>query len=431
MSWWIELGYPPFEEGKGGFPRAGQVIKHYRELKMDDKGKAWTQKHLAKALGISDNTVRDIENKDVGIDFERRQFLSKLFDIPPILLGVITIEQINKILEEKGITLSSLLTPSTPVEPAKQVIVSSAVSTGHKLIVDAKEYREQLASYWKAESLGDAYGTLVDVSSRTSILYQELPHVKPRERYELHELLCGYHHFIADLLRDKQLYNEAIIHADKAVHLAKVLSPDQKALALFNRGYIFWSANRMKEALCNFKKAEQYERNLPCYLKSPIFMFSGLTRAIDAKIKKDEQGQKTALLLVDRGGNIVRTTQNWENPYFIGLSLNRYHGVKSSTLMAIGENEKAKDELKLIKNYSNVHGQVHYDISLAQAYTNLGDYSEAASLAEYSLQIAQEVNSAISIARIVTIFQQLQQSPYRNSADVARLEYLLYYKPRT
>jgi hypothetical protein len=187
----------------------------------------------------------------------------------------------------------------------------------------------------------------------------------------------------------------------------------------------------MKEALLDFKKAEQYERTLPSCLRCPILMFSGLTRAIEAKKKKDEQGKKTALLLVDRGGHLVRATQNWENPYFIGVSLNRYHGVKSSAWMALGENEKAKDELKLMKNYGNVHGRVHYDISLAQAYANLGDYAEAASLAEYSLQIAQELNSEISIARITAIFQQLQQSSYKNSPDVARLEYLLYYKPRT
>jgi tetratricopeptide (TPR) repeat protein len=429
MSWWAELGYPPFDEGKGGFPRAGQVVKYYRERKIDDKGKPYTQKAFAKVLGISEIAVREIENRDVGMDFERRQFLCKLFHIPPILLGVVTLEQINKVLEEKGIALSALL---TPVEPSQRTVtVSTPVSTAPKLVVDVKEYREQLASYWKIDSLGDAYGTLIDVRSRTSILYQELPHVKPRERRQLHELLCGYHQFAADLLRDKQLYGDAIIHADKAVHLAKLLGNEQKALALFTRGYIFWSANRMKEALFNFEKAEQYDRTIPCCLRSPILLFSGLTRAIDVNMKKDRQGQKNALLLVDRGGNIVRATQNWENPYFIGVSLNRYHGVKSSTWMALGENERAKDELKLIRNYTNVHGQVYYDISLAQVYANLGDYSEAASLAEYALQIAQELNSEISIARIVTIFRQLQQSPYKDNPDVARLEYLLYYKPRT
>ena len=431
MSWWVELGYPPFDEGKGGFPKAGQVVKYYRERKMDDKGKPYTQKTFAKVLGISDIAVREIENRDAGMDFERRQYLCKLFNIPPILLGVITIEQINQILKEKGIDLTALLTPTPPVEPPKQVIVSTATSTGPRLVVDAQEYRDQLAAHWRTDALGDAYGTLLDVRSRTNLLYQELPHVKPKARYELYELLCGYHQFTAHVFRDKQLYEDAIIHANKAVDLARVLSNEQKALALFSRGYIFWSAHRMKEALLNFKKADRYERTVPCCLKSPILLFSGLTKAIDAKLKKDQLGQKNALLLVDYGGNIVRSTQNRDNPYFIDFSLNRYHGVKSSTLLAIGENQKAKDELLLLKSYTTLHGRLYYDVSLAQAYANLGDYAEAASEAAFALETAQELNSMMNIGRIETIFQQLQQSPYKQSPDVARLEYLLYYKPRT
>lgn len=63
MSWWVELGYPLFEVGKSGFPRAGQVVKYYRERKMDDKGRSWTQKALAKVLGITENAVRDREQR--------------------------------------------------------------------------------------------------------------------------------------------------------------------------------------------------------------------------------------------------------------------------------------------------------------------------------------------------------------------------------
>src|SRR5215471_5258692 len=91
------------------FPEGGtscQVLP--RERKIDDKGKPYTQKAFAKVLGISEIALREIENRDAGMDFERRQFLCKLFNIPPILLGVVTLEQVNKILEEKGITLSTL-----------------------------------------------------------------------------------------------------------------------------------------------------------------------------------------------------------------------------------------------------------------------------------------------------------------------------------
>jgi hypothetical protein len=44
-------------------------------------------------------------------------------------------------------------------------------------VVDVQEYRQRLAAYWETQSLGGAYGTLMDVRSRTSLLYQELPHM--------------------------------------------------------------------------------------------------------------------------------------------------------------------------------------------------------------------------------------------------------------
>jgi transcriptional regulator with XRE-family HTH domain len=100
MSWWELLGYPPFEQGKGGFPRAGQVIRHYREKKKDDDGRAWTQKRLAEVLDITEKTVGEIENRDAIPDFDRRQHLCQLFDIPSLLLGIRTRKEIIEMVEE-------------------------------------------------------------------------------------------------------------------------------------------------------------------------------------------------------------------------------------------------------------------------------------------------------------------------------------------
>jgi hypothetical protein len=424
MSWWVELGYPPFDAGKGGFPKTGQVVKYYRERKLDDKGKPYTQKAFAKVLGISDIAVREIENRGAGMDFERRQFLCKLFNIPPILLGVVTLEQINKLLEEKGITLSALLSPIEPVQ--RSVTVSTPVSTAPKLVVSVNEYHEQLVSYWKTEYSNSAYGGLVDALSRTSTLYQELPHVSLKERRQLYELLCSYHQFIAHVLRDKQLYNDAITHMNKAYRLAGFLrSNEQKALTLYWRGYILSGTDHLNKARLDFEKAMQYEKELSDYLNSPIRMYAGL---VDAKVATTKKDQENAIALLDSGGKLVRANRTQENPYFLDFSLNCYHSNKSAALLAVGKNRDALDELKLVRGSTRVQRQVYNDILEAQAYTNQGDYCRAATLVETALLTAQDLQSEKNIARIVTIFQQLQQSPYKNNPDVARLEYLLYYK---
>lgn len=386
---------------------------------MDDKGRPWTQKGLAKALGISENAVRDIENRDAGMDFERRQFLCKLFDIPPILLGIITIEQIEEILRERGILSSSVI----PEEPS-HVTISSSTATAPRLTIDVAEYREKLISSWKTDYSHSAHGVIEDIIYRISVLDQELPYARGRNyRCLLQGLLCDYHQFIGHLLRDRQRYDDAITHLNKAFQLADTLdNTEQRALVLFSRGYILWNAKRIKEAITDFKNADQYRQQLPYYLNGPIILFSGLTQALSAKTEKE---QKEALSLIDQGGNIARTHRKEESPYFIDFNLNRYHGVKSLALIAVGQNRDAINELKLRSNSANVHGQVYYDISLAQAYVNLGNYARAADIATYALEIAREIHSEINITRIANIHRQLQKSSYKNNPDVARLEYLL------
>jgi len=119
MCWWIELGYPPFEEGKGGFPRTGQVIKHYREKKVDDAGHLWTQKKLAAVLDLTDKTIGEMENRDAFIDFDRRQRLCQLFDIPPCLLGIRTLAEIDLLVEQESTKKeASVVSTSVPLSTA-------------------------------------------------------------------------------------------------------------------------------------------------------------------------------------------------------------------------------------------------------------------------------------------------------------------------
>jgi tetratricopeptide (TPR) repeat protein len=353
------------------------------------------------------------------MDFERRQFLCKLFDIPPILLGIITIEQIEEILRERGILSSSVI----PEEPS-HVTISSSTATAPRLTIDVAEYREKLISSWKTDYSHSAHGVIEDIIYRISVLDQELPYARGRNyRCLLQGLLCDYHQFIGHLLRDRQRYDDAITHLNKAFQLADTLdNTEQRALVLFSRGYILWNAKRIKEAITDFKNADQYRQQLPYYLNGPIILFSGLTQALSAKTEKE---QKEALSLIDQGGNIARTHRKEESPYFIDFNLNRYHGVKSLALIAVGQNRDAINELKLRSNSANVHGQVYYDISLAQAYVNLGNYARAADIATYALEIAREIHSEINITRIANIHRQLQKSSYKNNPDVARLEYLL------
>ncbi|GCE22229.1 hypothetical protein [Dictyobacter kobayashii] len=86
--WWVKLGFPAFDAGPDGFPRPGQVIRHFRQMRVKADGKPWTQRDLAQVLGKQELAMRDMELRDTGLnDIPRRRFLAHLFDIPLFFWG--------------------------------------------------------------------------------------------------------------------------------------------------------------------------------------------------------------------------------------------------------------------------------------------------------------------------------------------------------
>lgn len=90
---WARFGLPsPVETGKDGFLRPGNTVRCYREQKKRTDA-TWTQKRLAQELGLTERSVCYLESHDVGLDsISLRRRLAIFFNIPPILFGLITLE---------------------------------------------------------------------------------------------------------------------------------------------------------------------------------------------------------------------------------------------------------------------------------------------------------------------------------------------------
>ncbi len=414
MYWWVKLGYPDaFDVGKDGFfPRTGQVVVYYRKQKMDDKGKAWTQKALARTLGLSDASVRDMEKRDTIMDFERRQFLCKLFNIPPILLGVYTPSEIERLLDQQQ-------------QSQIPAVVSTSTATSRKLAIDTKEYSERLSTLWtnyfNCTLASPIPLALVDINA----LYQELPRV--RELAPIQELLCGYHEFLANALRDHHQYNDALDHLEKALLLADTLERDDlKAVILYRKGSTYDDADLLDKAADSYRNAKVYERKLPSNLRGSIFLCGGLT---NAKTARNVEHQDAAIRRIDSVGTLIRNGLKEENPHFLNLDVNHYHIDKGVALIAIGRDKDALDELNLVRCGPDYpRRQALADILSAQAYANIGNYERASEYTTFALEIFLQVNSEVGIARAVKVFKQLQQSPYKDSPDIARIDYLLFKK---
>jgi len=413
--WWVELGYHSFAQGRDGFfPRTGEIVKHYRRLKMDTKGKPWTQRRLANALGVeTDQTIWDLENKDTGMDFHRRQFLSKLLAIPPILLGIRTVNEIEQLVEQQR-KASTVM-----------VVVSTPIATSRKLTIDVEEYTDLLDNYLKTFINNPAQISITNIVLCIDGLDRELPRV--RDKKPIQELLCRFHDLVACILGDQQEYDEALVHLEKALQFAQLLNDDElKVLVLHDYGIILWKAGRPGEALKRYQEARRYEQRLPDNLRGALLLETGSTKALVASTpdKKD-----AAIALIDQVGNIVRSNRKEADPYFLDLNLDRYHLTRSRSLIAVGRNRDAIEEIGLVKGGPEYpHRQAEKDIYQAQALTNLGKYPEATPLATSGLIVAQEIDSKVNIALVERMYKKFPRDLFKHDDDVARLEYLLRYK---
>lgn len=407
--WWVERGYHPFETGKDGFPRPGQVVKYYRTLKINDKGKSWTQKNLAQVLGVSEQAIRDLENRDAGMNsYNRRRFLADLFNIPYVLLGIVPLYEI---LEQQAAQRGFEDVPTK-------------ANTQKSVRVDTQEYQDVLLSLWSKNHADAAQEVLKESLEITDSLYRGLSHAVGQERRRMMVLVCEYHQFIANVLRDRLHFAEAIHHLDAAFRLANTLKERElQALTLHRRAITWQEKGNMNAAFGDCEEACKLESYISLPLRGAIFLEAG---HIQAKAARSEKEKSSALARIDQAGTIIRSAPFPDDPHFLKLNADRYYLTRGAALIALGWNKDAISELTLVHTLPEQKRRRAYnDILQAQAYANKGNYPMAASLAEAGLIAVKGIKSGINVERVSRIYVQLSESSFRNNSEVARLKYLL------
>lgn len=418
-EWLAAKAFPLFELSDDGFPRPGQVLKHYRYLKLKDDGTSWTQSDLAYVLGISVQAVRDMENRDTGFSIERRRFLAKLFNIPPALLGIVTIDELlAQLVRQEAVTTAPAQSPLK------------------KVVVDEHEYQKALQGYWEAHHSRTAHDATQDILARITVLKASLPEVGEQEKMQWCELLSDYYQLAAMISRDLENFDEALSYLSLAVQFATYVrdNAELQAIAYYRRGVVALDKERVlhdRQALLaahdDFQFALTLKRQIPRPLLNAALLKGGHTQT---RVAHDEKQQLEGLKMMDQAGNMARSLNSKEHSYHFRTDVDHYHIDKGAVLIAIGRPKDAIDELSLTSDRpAFTRRNVYRDILLAQAYLGKGEYLYALSLAEAALSVVKDINSSVNLARIRNIYTQVSSpgSPFRNNPEVARLGYLLKF----
>ncbi len=456
VYYWGEGGqYGPFEiqqEGEwAGWPDAGQVMRYFRR-------KAGL---TAKALGVlygeavnpdgSPVTERQIfrmelENK-VPVDINRRRLIARLLNIPPVLFGLATLEEIT-------------LEPQPRAAPVN--------TTGQRRLarsaVDTTPYQSNVRTLWQLHDTGHAQDKLGQLYADIRDLESSEQQAQGDLRYHVQEILLGYQILATHIVRDQRQFKRAYYHANETVRVAKSMDDrDLIATALFTRGWthLEWGMfgrieqgifqvqqDKLNAAIRDFEEAlhlfpaQNSNEGMHPQLLGNLLM--QLYRArIALATSKGERVHAPFLIAMDDVADtagkeiindlytriLVRGQQgNWRKVSYLFS--------RAMSFIAAGLSGKALQELNALENLTErawrrdeTRALAWQDIVKANVYMGLEEYGEATKYARQALLACQDINSITNTAIITDIHGRLLRTRYRTSSDVKELGEILRLSP--
>lgn len=395
--WWTLQGYYSFAPGEGndaGFPCPGQVIKHYRSLKH------WTQRDLAKALGVSESWVRAMENMNESLDsISRRRMIAAALAIPPVLLGLVSAESVTARI--------------------------SAITTAKELQLQTTSlawYQDSLQDTWALYYTGNPQTLLPNVSQKLRYLSTFAAIAGDNQQQQALKLQGRFDLIAARIAADQSENEKALKYLKAAVKMATALQDNELlGMAYFWQGRTYLEQDNNKEAVTSLEKALSYTKYVPTQLKGAIFLEAGLAYAYTTQTAEEK---KRVLTLFDQAGTVLRQSNLEEDGSFVKLTTGRYHQFKAEAFLAMQQPTSASRELDLAEQHTGAEltrRRAYINILRAKAAIVQGDYPSATFIALDALGTCKAIKSSVNIAFIGELYNELSKSSYANSPDVTKL----------
>jgi transcriptional regulator with XRE-family HTH domain len=435
MIFWGEKGqYGPFTAQEDGWPNAGEVIRHYRRkrgMSADELAR-----NYGEAIGeqVTARWILKMEQQNkVPIGITRRQALMKILSIPPILLGLASLEQV---------TYYSTLETKAQSAPTVLKLVPA---------IDITKYEQYARVRWLLSYTGN------------ESLEEIVANIRELEKFErqsggdlqrhIRNALNSHYQLASDILRHQGNFAAAWSYANNAVRATKLIGMnDFLAGALYRRGYTslergifgdqvaFGMMNRepdrkqIEAAIVDFEEALLHARP---QLKGATWLELSRAQGI-------LQNTSITLNLSSRAGDMVGVGSNAVDPLeqillegaLNGLNEGMFLLGKAASLIVVGRTTTAIELLDDLEELNNGRGiarnqarrLAYADTLRAEAYLGTKNYVTAATRAISALQTFRDIHTIERIAWINNIHRRLVEK-YGNHPEIKVLGKMLadYY----
>jgi transcriptional regulator with XRE-family HTH domain len=340
-----------FVRGVDGYPRPGEVIKYFREQTIytdprDKRAKHWTQAELARQLDVSEATIRNMENRDIGLDsVEKRKTLAVLLNIPPMLLGL---SSLNLLTEDTTATAKTASLSQT-FDDETLIHLYNDVYKVYLNMYEIGEEKQEIGSLerWIQRIESDARET------QNPAIVENL--------WNIHILAARiYGH-------DLMALNKASFHLNHALNIAEELhSPNMLAstrywLADSHTLLIEFSNRDWQSAYSDFQSLVDNMKGANQSTKAAIYSYCSLTLAL---AQEDGTSKVLAQNMLDLAENLV------EEKSIGNITFNRekFFVDKADTLLALGRYEKALEYIEQIEPLVNQRKKNYLQILKAEIH---------------------------------------------------------------
>ncbi|MBV9688913.1 MAG: hypothetical protein JO202_04295 [Ktedonobacteraceae bacterium] len=369
-------------------------------------------------------------------DNTRRWVVAKLLEIPPVLMGVQS--------------LDDFLAFQEPVK--REQAASSAF-----VRFDSTESRLTLAAYWKRFRFFSHVDLEADVATRIAVLGQQSLYGPQQAQRSVATLLCGYHMLSSQIATDQCDFDSAIEHLNKAYRVAK-----ERELLKLKGACLLWRGLTLKErgevkvmqhdvdaalldfahATNDFTLALKEAKQLPAAVHGPLLLILG---QVSANTAKDPQELHFAIKKLEEAEAFIGRVDE-EEIHVFQLDEERYYLNRAAAYVA-SCNPLAcypRDARRELRNalaatptpvqkrkyaYNMVLQATSYVIEgqayLAKKRLAYADdcFCQATQQATEALVLVKDIHSQVNIARIEKLCADLRATPFgKENVDLASLE---------
>lgn len=196
----------------------GLVIKAFRERmiyedQLTGKLKHWTQQDLGNLLGLTKVQICNMENHNEGLDsIERRKALATILKIPPVLLGLASLDAIV-----------DLAVGHDTVIAQKENIEQTNLGTD-----TIEQYQTMLKAYEVVYAKGLTYDKVYDIEKTAKLIVKNAKNAKTDIKGRVLRILWDYELLCASVYgSDLRNWHKAFEHLDNALEVATHLEDSE------------------------------------------------------------------------------------------------------------------------------------------------------------------------------------------------------------